>query len=279
MKTARIIIGLFLIAGMTILYTGCKKDNTKETNTAAVTTSAQNNFMAESAFDNATQWSDKAMAGHNLKSTLTDTVYMGTCVLATLDLTTMPYKLVIDFGQANCKCDDQVYRRGKIIVHFNGSYWAPGTVINYTFDNYFINDNQITGTKTVTNKGRNLTNHLWWETVVSGTVIKANNGGTFTWNSTRQHEWTEGESTAFQWWDDVYMITGNANGTGTDGKAYAIDITNALKKKLNCEWLESGTLNIQVEDLPLIVLDYGSGICDNQATATVNGQIYTITLD
>lgn len=276
MKTTRIITVLLLLAGMSIFYTGCKKDSTDMTKTD--TSVAQNNFMAEAAFDNATVWSDHAMANQSLKSTLTDTVFLGTCVLATIDLTVMPYKLVIDFGQTNCKCDDQKYRRGKIIVHFNGGYWVPGTVITYTFENYFIDDNQIIGTKIVTNKGRNQANNLWWETVVSGSVIKAKNGGTFTWNSTRQHEWTEGESTPFQWWNDVYMITGTANGTGTNGKTYNITITSALRKKLNCEWLESGTLDIQVQDLPLIILDYGSGTCDNVAIATINGQTFTINL-
>ncbi|MFZ4520372.1 MAG: hypothetical protein ACOYNC_01630 [Bacteroidales bacterium] len=276
MKTIKIISGLLLIAGMTVLYTGCKKDS--KTTAKTDTATAQNNFLAEAAFDNATQWSDQAMAGHSLKSTLTDTVYMGTCVLATLDLNSLPYKLVIDFGQSNCLCADNKYRRGKIFVHFNGSYWAQGTVITYTFENYYIDNNQLTGIKIVTNKGRNTANHLWWETVVSGSLIKANNGGTFTWNSTRQHEWTEGEGTPFQWWDDVYIITGSANGTGTDGKTYTINITTPLKKKLNCEWLESGILNIQVQDLPLIVLDYGNGLCDNDAIATINGQTYTIQL-
>lgn len=277
MKTIRIISGLLLMAGMTVLYSGCKKDSASTSNTD--TTAAQNNFMAESAFDNASHWSDIAMANASLKSSLTDTVYMGTCVLASLNLTSIPYHLVIDFGQTNCQCDDGKYRRGKILVQFNGSYWAAGTVITYSFEDYYIDNNQITGTKTVTNKGRNASNHLWWETVVSGSVIKANNGGTFTWNSTRQHEWFEGESTMFVWWDDVYLITGSAGGTGIDGKTYSISIINPLRKKLNCEWLQSGTLTLQVQDQHLVTLDYGSGTCDNVATVTVNGQTYTINLD
>jgi hypothetical protein len=277
MKTTRIITGLLLIAGMTAFVTGCKKESNSKT-TEKDTATAQNNFMAEAAFDNATQWSDQAMAGRGLKSTLNDTVYLGTCVLATLDLTTMPYKLVIDFGQSNCQCNDLKYRRGKIIVQFTGSYWATGTVITYSFDNYYINDNQILGTKVVTNKGRNAQNNLWWETVVNGSVVKANNGGTFTWNSTREHEWASGESTLFQWWDDVYLVTGSASGTGTDGKTYTITITNPLMKKLNCEWIASGTMNIQIQDIPLITLDYGNGTCDNFATATVNGQSYVVNL-
>ena len=201
---------------------------------------------------------------------------MGTCVLATLDLSVNPYKLVIDFGPTNCMCDDGKYRRGKIFVHFNGNYFAPGTVITYTFENYYIDDNKLEGIKVVTNKGLNTSNHLWWEVVVDGALIKANNGGTITWVSTRQIEWSEGESTPFVWWDDVYLVTGTAGGVGANSKTYSANITKALKKKLNCEWVVSGTINYQVEGLPAIVVDYGEGVCDDIATATINGQVYTI---
>jgi hypothetical protein len=49
-------------------------------------------------------------------------------------------------------------------------------------------------------------------------------------------------------------------------------------KKLNCQWVSQGILNIQPEGWPLFVVDYGDGTCDNQATVTVNGQVYYITM-
>ena len=274
MKTLKIFAGFLLITGTFLLYTSCKKNST--TTTPADTSVTTDNAIAETSFDNARDWSNLAMANAGKKSTLTDTVYMGTCVLATLDLSTLPYKLVINFGTSNCRCDDGKYRKGKINVQFTGNYFAAGTVVTYTFDNYYINDNQIMGTKIVTNKGRNADNHLWWEVTVNGSVVKAGNGGTITWNSNRQHIWTEGESTPLVWWDDVYMVTGSANGIGANSKTYSGVITKALKKKLNCEWLESGTIDYQVQDMPLIVIDYGDGTCDDIATATVNGFTYTI---
>ena len=260
MKTLKIFAGFLLITGTFLLYTSCKKNST--TTTPADTSVTTDNAIAETSFDNARDWSNLAMANAGKKSTLTDTVYMGPCVLATLDLSTLPYKLVINFGTSNCRCDDGKYRKGKINVQFTGNYFAAGTVVTYTFDNYYINDNQIMGTKIVTNKGRNADNHLWWEVTVNGSVVKAGNGGTITWNSNR--------------WDDVYMVTGSANGIGANSKTYSGVITKALKKKLNCEWLESGTIDYQVQDMPLIVIDYGDGTCDDIATATVNGFTYTI---
>lgn len=276
MKAAKVITGCLLIAGMTLLYTGCKKDSATNNTSSQNTKLAADNSLAESTFDNVKSWSDQAMAAHAFKSTLYDTVFMGTCVLATLDLSAVPYKLTIDFGTANCLCSDGIYRRGKILVSFNGSYWLPGTVITYGFENYFVNDNQVLGTKTVSNMGLNNGGHPWWQVVVAGQIIKANNLGTITWNSTYQYEWTVGYNTPWEWWDDVYLLTGNANGIATDGKTYTYSIITPLMKKLNCQWIVSGTMEIQPQDQPLISLDYGTGTCDDILIATFNGQVYTI---
>jgi hypothetical protein len=276
MKVTGIIFGLLIVSATVFILPGCKKDNT--TSKDANTSWASDNALAESAYGDVKDWSDKAMAGTKLKSTLSDTVYMGTCVLATLDLSVFPYRLTIDFGASNCKCDDGKYRRGKMIVTFNGSYWDPGTVITYTFDNYFVDDNQLLGTKTITNNGRNNSGHLSWTITVSGSIVKANNGGTITYNSSHLLEWLDGEATPWVWWDDVYQMTGSANGTNAENKTYTCTITTPLKKKLNCEWIESGTMEIQPQDSPLILLDFGNGACDSQATATINGTVYTITM-
>lgn len=279
MKSSKLIFGILILTAAMIIVQSCKKEEDKKTSPPANTAkSATDNALAENIYNNVKDWSDEAMAGATLKSVLTDTVYMGTCVLATLDTIASAWVLTIDFGPSNCECKDGKFRRGKIFATFTGPYWYPGTVITYTFDDYFVDDNQVLGTKIVTNKGLNTSNHPWWETTENGSVIKANNGGTITWISTRQLEWTEGFDTPFEWWNDVYQLTGEAHGVNSAGANYQYNITTPLKKKLNCEWIVSGVLTLQVTGLPLITMDYGTGSCDNNATITVNGQTYPITL-
>jgi len=277
MKISRIILSILFLAGITFLQTSCSKDNTEPADTQADTSTAADNAQAENIYEDVSVWADRAMSGATYKSTLVDTVYMGTCVLATLDLSVMPYKLTIDFGPVNCQCDDGKWRRGKIFVTFNGGYFQPGTIITHTFENYFVNDNQVLGTRTVTNLGRNNAGNLHWNIAVSGQIIKNNNGGTILWNSNRQREWIEGEGQPWYKW--VYLITGTASGTKANGVSYSVNITNPLKKKFNCEWLVSGTLEIQSAEHPQVTLDYGEGTCDATATVTILGQIYTITLN
>jgi hypothetical protein len=267
------------LAAIIYFMGGCKKNPDTTTNPPANSkNSVADNALAENLFNNVKDWSDQAMAGTTLKSTLTDTVFLGTCVLATLDTTASTWILTINFGAVNCLCKDLKYRRGNIIATFTGPYWFPGTVITYTFDNYFVDDNQVLGTRIVTNKGLNGTGHLWWEISENGSVIKAKNGGTITWISERQIEWTEGTTTPFVWWDDVYQMTGEAHGVNSSGAEYQYSITTPLKKKMNCQWIVSGMLTLQVAGLPLITMDYGTGACDNNADIIINGVTYPITL-
>jgi hypothetical protein len=278
MNGSRLLYGLLIITAAIFLLPGCKKKDTSTNSTTTTNVSAaSDNALAQNTYDDVKNWSDKAMAP-KFKSPLNDTVYKGTCVLATLDLTAIPVKLTIDFGTTDCKCEDSIYRRGKMYVTFTGGYYDSLAVITYTFDNYFVNDNQVLGTKTITNNGRNSDHHYNWTTVVAGEIIKANSGGTIFWNSNTNLVWVSGDTTPFIWWDDVYQMTGTSSGTESSGLTYTCTITNPLSRKLNCEWIESGTMNIQEQGLPLIVLDFGTGTCDNQATATVNGTVYPITL-
>jgi hypothetical protein len=278
MKTSRVYLSVLTLGLILFMIAGCKKTEDTTTPPANSTKSATDNALAEDIYNNVKDWSDQVMSGVTLKSTLTDTVFLGTCVLATLDTTASAWILTINFGASNCLCTDGKYRRGIITCTFTGSYWAPGTVITYEFNNYFVDDNQVLGIKTVTNKGLNTSNHLWWEISENGSVIKANNGGTITWISTRQLEWIEGMNTLWVWWDDVYQLTGESHGVNSSGADYVYNITTPLKRSLNCQWISTGVLTLQVTGLPLITMDYGAGICDHDAVIIVNGQTYPIVL-
>jgi hypothetical protein len=78
--------------------------------------------------------------------------------------------------------------------------------------------------------------------------------------------------------DDVYSITGDASGVLTDGSNYNLTITQELIRKMNCQWFESGMVDLTETGLPKITLDYGSTGCDANATVTLLGQHFPIIL-
>ena len=155
---------------------------------------------------------------------------------------------------------------------------TPGSSDTITFNNYFVNDYQVLGSRIVTNNGLNANNNLSFGVVVDGSVIKPNGGGTITWMSTQTREWVDGDSTLLNWTDDVWEITGNGNGTNTAAEAFTVTITTPLRVQLNCKWITKGVLNFTPQGLDTRVIDYGTGTCDGTMTVTVNGYTVTVTV-
>lgn len=276
MKNVKLIIGLVAITAFSI-FSSCNKttDTPEET-----TFSAQDDALAEQIYDNISDLADEAydLNTEGLKSTDGgERLFLGDCATVTLDTTVFPRELTIDFGEENCLCNDGRYRRGKIIITFTGRYRMPGTVITHGFEDFYVNDNKVEGTKVVTNMGKNDSGHTYFTIEVVGVIYKANDGETISWNSSRAREWVEGEDTRFRR-DDVYLITGTADGIRANGETWTKEIINALRVELDCRYIVSGTMEIQPENRLLRILDYGDGECDNIATVLINGVTYTIYL-
>ncbi len=268
-------LALPFLVGMIFLLASCSKDKTTDTSFTAV----QDDAYAESTFDNVTSLTNEAysLSTDKFKST-EGRVFLSNCAAVSLDTTAFPRVLTIDFGDTNCLGKDGRYRRGKILVSFTGRYYRPGTIITTTFDNFYVNDNQIEGTKVVANNGFNDQKHLSWTISVNGIITLADGNGTISWKSQRTREWTEGLSTPHNRWDDVFLITGKASGQRANGLRWTREITNALEVKLACRFIVSGTVQIKPEGKPMRTLDFGDGECDNLATVTVDGKTYTIHL-
>jgi len=276
-------ISIFMAAAIVctaLLFSSCKKDSSSNDSD---TESAENNALAESSFNDVTTISDQAALSGSVNMRVSaadreDGSLGSGCATVTVDTVSVPHIITIDFGATNCVCNDGRSRRGKIILSYTGRYKEAGTVISISFNNYFVNDNQLTGTKKITNLGLNTAGNLVYKIEVNGQVIKANNGGTVTWVSTRQREWIAGSGTPLVLSDDVYSITGNATGTNANGKTYTITITKPLIRKMTCRWFESGTLDVTPEGKPTRTLDYGNTGCDANATVTILGHTFPIVL-
>lgn len=281
MKTRKLVLAMFLLAGLSMIHTGCQKDedpDPQQTNEKEVD-AAKDDAIADKLFSELTDITDEAMrsADKSYKSVVLDTIFMGPCVIVTIDTLNFPFTITIDFGPTNCLCNDGKWRRGKINVVHSGPYWAVGTVITTTLDNYFVNNHQVIGTKTLTNQGLNTAGNPTWTVHIDGQIIKPN-GGIITWVGDRMREWSEGHSTPFIWWDDTYMITGSHNVVASNGTTLSAIIIQGLEFSLNCYWIKSGIIELQHSLLPLIELDYGPGTCDDDAIVTIDGVSYPIKL-
>ncbi len=260
---------------------GCKKR--KYDNSDA----PKNNAFVEASFDEMTNMSDQAIKGNFTYYGLeTVTVVYGKesvneeektdCnVVITLDTVSSPRTITIDWGTSNCTCNDGKQRRGKIITTYTGSYFSQGTVITHTPVDYYVNDNKLEGTKTVTNMGNNSSNQPFYNISVSGTATLTS-GEIVSYSSSRVRTFTAGYTTPLYVYDDEYDIAGSATATVTNGDSWYADITSALHVKVGCPYITKGTLELTPTGKPTRTVDYGDGTCDGTFTVTVNGHTYTI---
>lgn len=198
----------------------------------------------------------------------------GSVTITPFDTVSWPKTVTVDFGTTNCMGSDFVNRRGKIICEFTYWFRAPGTVVTVNFDNYFVNDHQVIGTETITNNGRNNSNNLTYGLVFNNCqIIKPNNGGTILWNTTRTYEWLQGEG-SWNPFDDLWKFNGTADGVSANGVAYNFTVIQDLYVQYGCRWVKQGKLNLNIQDVPTITVDFGNGNCDPNAVATFLGTDY-----
>ncbi|HRH39895.1 MAG TPA: hypothetical protein PK760_16210, partial [Flavobacteriales bacterium] len=195
----------------------------------------------------------------------------------TFDKSSTPRIITLDFGTVNCTANNGRQRRGRIHVSYTGHYRDEGTVITITPENYYVNDNLLLGTKTITNMGLDGNGHPYFNVVVNGSLTAGDGSWTATHQAARVRTWIEGYATP-DLSDDVYLITGGGSGVNRNGVPYTVNITNALRIPLSCGRITQGTVQITPTGRPVRTIDYGNGTCDGTFTVTVNGHTYTVTI-
>ena len=166
-------------------------------------------------------------------------------------------EIIIDFGTVNCLCNDGKERRGKILMVKTGDYWEGEAQLNFTFQDYYVDDNQVLGTKQV-NAFINGDGNRESSIVDEGTMIRSDNGGTITWNADKQRIVVKGSKTSFKM-DDVIEVTGISSGQLADGKTFSSHTETPLVRIHHMNWMGgyvSGIVVIEISDGTVIRIDY-----------------------
>jgi len=201
--------------------------------------------------------------------------------------TPFPVRIVVDFGTAGCPGPDGHVRRGKVITEYTNRLIIPGATATTTFDGYYVDETQVEGTHKISN----LTTATLPVTpkfrveVINGKLSKLN-GNFVEWNSVKYLIQVEGMITPEIPRDDIFRIEGNSRGRvkrGTLLVGWESSIIEPLYKRFTCRWIVKGKIKTVRINAPsntpwVSVLDFGNGICDNQAVLTVNGRSFQISL-
>lgn len=192
-------------------------------------------------------------------------------------LTVFPKKLTIDFGTTGFTDKRGDVLKGIIYLTISNRMSVAGSTRKVEYSNFFVNDNSVKGSKTVTYNGATDGKPSWG--IVANDTIVRTDGTTVVWNSDRTRTRTDDNATPLIYWDDTYSITGSSNGINAKGVAYTmqIDATKPLILVGGWKFFVSGAVLITSEKRTAL-LDYGDGTKDAKATLTINGVTKTINL-
>ena len=149
-------------------------------------------------------------------------------------------------------------------------------MVKLELENFKLNGYSITGTKEWINNGLNGNNQFNYTVRVKDGQITTPDGQIIKYSTTNTRTWVKGMATNF--WtngidgitDDVWEVTGTSTGVNLRGETYTATITTPWQYQANCQWLTSGTTQIETTGLDdALTLDYGNGDCDNKATVSL----------
>jgi hypothetical protein len=290
MKSTTILkTGLTLFIATGIFFTACKKDNNSGSSSANTDSTAANLSSSSATSDNAyddvfqiavNTGSDNSIsriiAQASTGSVETNSVHgvtvngngSGSCAAYTVspaDSTTFPKTITVDFG-TGCTSNDGVTRIGKITYIFSGRLRVPGTTVSATFTGYSVNGYGLQGTHSITNNSTQ--NGIAWSTSVTEGKVIFPDASWFTFSGHKSVVQTAGQTTPFDFTDDVYGISGAKTLTSSDNKTIQDSVTTTLVKANSCHWVSSGIVSFTYNGVNG-TFNFGDGTCDDLAAIHV----------
>jgi hypothetical protein len=177
-----------------------------------------------------------------------------------------PLSFTLDYGEEGCEYPVGFYCRGQIHTTLTDVWMNEGSVHSIEFENYYVNDINLLGTKTITNTGLNDEENPTWEIKIIDGGVKDTLGNEKTLNATLYKEIVEGADT-WTFEDNVCEITGSGSGTD-NGVGFTAEITVPLRYEYGCLFPVSGEMTITIGS-EVFTINYGEGECDDTATMQI----------
>ena len=286
-KSFRVLSALLIFA-VSAFMISCSEDETLATaDKSSVSSEASTDSYFEDAEDLSSQvsYADNTEFGGR-------TVELGddrlACATITLSEGATPQAgvITIDFGDGCTR--NEITRKGKIIINYEGERRTVGSSHTITFDGFYVNGVKIEGTRTVEVSEKTNTS-ITHEITLTGGKITWDEGTPNETSATRSanhlRKWDRKETGILD--DEVRVLTGGtATGINRDGVEYSMQITQDIVFKASCLPLKrflpvagEKVLSVGGNSGREITVNYGSGDCDNMITVTINGQSKTVTVN
>lgn len=271
MKTLK----LFLLAGLFVwVCNSCQKSEIETTlNDEAISQEAISEVLLidiDALTEETMDWQFSLLKSGELFGNY----FVSNCPAVTYDKESTPRKMTLDFGTAGCKGKDGKTRSGKIVIT-SASFENKKMERTKTFVNFVIEGLKIEGSikKTVT---FDMADHSQLSVVEENLkmINSEKKETTRQGKLTREHNMRSFSDRT----DDKITTWGEITGK-RDGVAYSKTISDKtpLVFLARCKQIVSGMVT-RVSGTDKLIIDFGKGLCDNEATVTKNGETKTIKL-
>lgn len=200
-------------------------------------------------------------------ATIENTVYLGDYPVITVNKTSNPQMITIDFGTAYTGIDGKV-RSGKIIVT-SPSFTTFPSVRDKSFENYVVDGKKVEGSisKTISkDQENNIRTAVIQENI---TITFPDNEGVATRLATLTRQYQR--NGLLNPLDNQVVSWGTVEFTRISGVKLTKTVTasNPLLFKVACHHIVSGIVSVTTSNNRSWSIDYGNGDCDNKATLTM----------
>ncbi len=304
MKTTKLTLALAgLMLASAAIVSSCKKKDSTTTPTDNDTSAAIDHTMAESHASDVDNMASEVSEQGSLQSYRMGSGQESVSALSCATLTYGNRSITATFNGSTCL--DGKTRSGSLTFDYSASpltanyYRNPGFSCAVTSSNYVVDGNAITINKTILNTTASgftpASTNITWAITATVSIVKANNGGTISWTCNRAKTLLNtadttvyhGQAIHITWSKARVGLTGSATGTTAAGNNFTANVTNQLVRDLSCapdmnrpgrHPFIQGNIDFTPGTKATRHIDYGSGTCDLNATVTINGISYPITL-
>lgn len=265
--------GSFIILIVTVVLLGCKKSDRDEDVTT--NSSADVAFSTNLVYDVFKTIHQAAYSSSGIVSSTTmDTNTVFNCDTITVDTLSNPKTLTIKFN-SNCNYNG-IVRNGSLSASFNGFYDNTGTTTTLVFSDFSYNGfTVISGSMSYQYIGLTDSFPTYSISFNELKILNTNNQKIF-YSGNHQLRVIQGKST-IETSDDIYSISGSNTGIAFKGNSFTSQITTDLNLAGNCNWINSGIVDVKPNNLTTRILNFGSG-CDDKINVSIYENNYELVI-
>jgi hypothetical protein len=275
MKKLNVTKQMFMVAtGLALILTGCSDNEPVisgvqelEQDSTEIDLSAEIDVASETMDDIAIDAYETQEASENTNGRVAagqESYSLPDCVTITVVAEQNSREITIDFGTEGCEVRGHILK-GKILLSYTRDPEAREILITKTLEDFYFNDKNIIGGKTILKQMSNENGNPQFTKTVDFTVVWPN-GAEASRSGTKIREWIEGHGSGI-WSDNVFEVTGNWTSTFRNGNSHSYEVVIPLRREVICRFFVSGSVDVERTNFSG-VFDYGEGDCDNQATFT-----------